>query len=125
MSAPVIAYPVGVWPDGTLPGYPPSRPALRAYAATDAAIQLTVRAGSGLLLDLTGYTVRLCTDWNPAGYVATVAAPATGVALFTLAETDLDVPSGRYDCQFEATDGNGLREMLTRVGTFTVLAPLG
>jgi hypothetical protein len=123
--APTVAYLTGTWPDGTIPPAPSS--AFISFAAgTDAAVQLSVRSGSGAVKDLTGYTVSLFVGWSSAAIPAVVATPSTGVCLFTFdgAATDGITP-GRYSCQFEATDADGIREMLTPVGSLTLLGTLG
>ena len=123
MSSPIVAYPSGVWPDGTIPGEQPSRDEIAVYQGTDAAVQLTVRVGAGTILNLTGYTVRLYVTWSTTGITPTIAAPATGVALFALDTTAVE--PGRYECQFEAISSTGIREMLTPRCALVVLPTVG
>lgn len=123
MPAPTIAYLEGTWPDGTVPGYAPSRVALAMPERTDGVVHLTVYTGAGGAKNISGYAVALCTTFST--FAASTISAASGTCSFALTQTDTDITPGRYKCQIEATAPDGIREMLTAVGTFDVLPVVG
>lgn len=75
---------------------------------------VTVRDGSGAIVNLTGYDARFtaklkATDTDAQAKIGpiagTIAAPATGVISFALISTDTNIPAGTYffDVQISKT----------------------
>jgi hypothetical protein len=80
---------------------------------------------TGSAVDLTGATVTLHlravdTTTVLVSRNATIAAPATGVAVIAWQATDLDLAAGEYEGEVETLLASGLRETIFDLLQFTV-----
>ena len=84
------------------------------YRGDTATITATIKDGDGDVVDLTGYTAKLTvkssdsdTDANAVigPITATISAPTTGVAVFSLSATNTAVTAGKYAYDVQINDG--------------------